>query len=118
MALKNSPLWSVNYASVRKGTPAVRVDPRKRLLLINTGHSPVIPPRRASAGFDRSNASLHLMFLGMVADVSLCAIEGVGLAHAPPHPTPPPRAGPEILPPDYRLARMTEAAFHTNAVNT
>lgn len=51
------------------------------------------------------------MFLGMVADVSLCAIEDVGPAHAPP-------TRPEILPPDYRLARMTEAAFHTNAVNT
>lgn len=29
-----------------------------------------------------------------------------------------PPALPEILPPDYRLARMTAAAFHTNAVNT
>lgn len=111
MGLEKCPLWSVNYASVRKESPAGRVDPRKRLLLINTGHSPVIPSRRASAGFDRSNASLHLMFLGMVADVSLCAIEDVGPAHAPP-------TRPEILPPDYRLARMTEAAFHTNAVNT
>lgn len=65
--------------------------------------------------FDRSDASLHLMFLGKAADVSLCAIEGVGLARVSfsfLH------ARPEILPPDYSLARMTEAAFHTNAVNT
>lgn len=55
------------------------------------------------------------MFLSMAADVSLCAIEGVGLARVS---FSFPLARPEILPPDYRLARMTEVAFHTNAVNT
>lgn len=55
------------------------------------------------------------MFLGKAADFSLCTIEGVGLARVS---FSVPRAWPEILPPDYRLARMTEVAFHTNAVNT
>lgn len=104
---KMSPLER-QLPSVRKETPA-RI--RGSASSLTRGRSPIIPSRRASAGFDRSEASLLLMFLGMVADVSLCAIEDVGAA-------PPTRARPEILPPDYRLARMTEAAFHTNAVNT
>lgn len=67
------------------------------------------------AVFDRSDVSLRLMFLGMVAEVSLCTIEGVGLARVS---FSFPCTRPEILPPDYRLAPMTEVAFHTNAVNT
>lgn len=44
-------------------------------------------------------------------------IVGIGVAYVSSLDCSPP-ALPEILPPDYRLARMTAAAFHTNAVNT